>query len=243
MSLEAEKDYAEAFQLKEKGNEAFAKGDNQEALKCYSKIFIHIGMNPCMNFAAITGQPEGESRPKNPVEKKTDELRLAAFNNMGAVYAKINNWEACKEKCCQVLKHDGKNVKALFRRAKAYRHLNLFDLALADLKKMQELTGEKNPTVEEELKLLKKDEKKVERAFEQQMHKGMMRNAQLQKQKQKKKENKNSTTTTATQSSSDPTIATTTDTATTATTNTTTTTTTDDNNTTHSTTVDDAKTL
>ncbi|ETO06361.1 hypothetical protein RFI_31041 [Reticulomyxa filosa] len=84
--------------------------------------------------------------------------------------------------CLFVLKHDAKNVKALFRRAKAYRHLGLFELALADLNKVQELIG-KDSTIEEELKLLKKDERNADKAFYLQMQKAMQKNTELKKKK------------------------------------------------------------
>ncbi|ETO26065.1 hypothetical protein RFI_11072 [Reticulomyxa filosa] len=117
-------------------------------------------------------------------ELKCDELRMAAFNNMAAVYANEQNWEECKNQCTQVivLKNDEKNTKALFRRAKAYRHLGLHELACCDLVKAQELTGTSDPTIEAEMKLLKKDIKNADNAFLQSMRQGMKK-AQSKKKK------------------------------------------------------------
>ncbi|ETO17080.1 hypothetical protein RFI_20251 [Reticulomyxa filosa] len=151
-----------------------------------------------MQLGALTGQ--GPSKEKDPLvvpiyllfffifiirtkEIKCDELRLVAFNNMAAAHSNLNNWEECVESCCQVLKHDDKNVKALFRRAKAYRHLSLHELARTDLIKTQELMGGKDKAVEKELKLLEKDEKSSDRAFFQKMQKAMKKDAELKKRK------------------------------------------------------------
>merc|ERR1712113_1209047 len=87
--------------------------------------------------------PATPSSTKDPLQQKTDELRLQAFNNMAAVYAKMNKWDDCKEKCSRVLKVDDKNTKALFRRGMAHRKLNLYELARADLEKAKEIIGDK----------------------------------------------------------------------------------------------------
>jgi len=191
-SANPQKDYEDALKLKEEGNEAFKNGDNKNALKCYSRIFMHLGMNPCMNMASMTKQ-DTTAKPKDPLEVKCDELRLSAFNNMAAVYAKMKNWEDCKEKCTQVLKHDPDNVKALFRRGKAYRLMGLYDLARADLTKAYTLMGGKDKAIEAEFKLLDKEYKNADQAFLQKMHKAMKKDAELKKKK-KEKSNTDETT-------------------------------------------------
>merc|ERR1719410_3238215 len=110
-------------------------------------------MNPCMNMSQMMGQGQAQNAAsknpnlpqasKDPLQQRTDELRLTAFNNMAAVYAKMGKWEDCKEKCTRVLKHDEKNMKALFRRGLAFRKLNSYELARADLIKAKEVLGGK----------------------------------------------------------------------------------------------------
>merc|ERR1712048_773055 len=113
-------DYDQALALKDAGNTAFKEQDYKNALKNYSRIFMHIGMNPCMNMSQMMGQGQGSTQnpnlpqaSKDPLQQKTDELRLTAFNNMAAVYAKMGKWDDFKDKCTRVLKHDEKNTKAL----------------------------------------------------------------------------------------------------------------------------------
>lgn len=179
-------DYDQALALKDAGNAAFKAGDLKGALKNYSRIFMHIGMNPCMNMSQMMGgggaPPDPAAKSKDPLQQKTDELRLTAFNNMAAVYSKMGKWEDAKEKCSRVLKHDDKNKKALFRRGMALRKLNLYELARVDLEKAKEVMGDKvDPAIQRELKLLDKDEKNADKAFYAKMKK------QMQKAQKKKK--------------------------------------------------------
>eukprot|EP00486_Rosalina_sp_Unknown_P000484 CAMPEP_0201565890 /NCGR_PEP_ID=MMETSP0190_2-20130828/5314_1 /ASSEMBLY_ACC=CAM_ASM_000263 /TAXON_ID=37353 /ORGANISM="Rosalina sp." /LENGTH=312 /DNA_ID=CAMNT_0047983903 /DNA_START=115 /DNA_END=1053 /DNA_ORIENTATION=+ len=184
-------DYDQALALKDAGNAAFKSGDFKGALKNYSRIFMHIGMNPCMNMSQMMGgggaPPAQNQQSKDPLQQKTDGLRLTAFNNMAAVYAKMGKWDDCKDKCTRVLKHDDKNTKALFRRGMAQRKLNLYELARADLEKAKEIKGTKDPAIERELKLLSKDEKNADKEFYAKMKKQMQR---AKKKKAKKKAEK-----------------------------------------------------
>eukprot|EP01084_Bolivina_argentea_P003303 6201_1 len=169
-SKDPSSDYTAALALKDGGNSAFKQGDYKGALKHYSRIFMHIGMNPCMNMSQMMGQsgnpnPSTSSSTKDPLQQKTDELRLTAFNNMAAVYAKLGKWDDVKEKCTRVLKHDDKNTKALFRRGMSYRKLNLYELARVDLEKAKEILNNSDAAIERELKLLSKDEKNADKEF------------------------------------------------------------------------------
>ena len=105
-SKNPQSDYDAALALKDAGNKCFKSQDYKGALKNYSRIFMHIGMNPCMNMQQVMGQ-SGKPNPaasstKDPLQQKTDELRLTAFNNMAAVYAKLGKWDDAKEKCTRV---------------------------------------------------------------------------------------------------------------------------------------------
>ena len=189
-SLRDQSDYDEALKLKNAGNEAFKAGDYKNALKNYSRIFIHIGMNPHMDMSAMLGggkSPPQQQQAKKPVDPQTarvNELRLTAFNNMAMVYLKQKKWQQAREKCDKVIEKDAKNKKALFRRGIALRHLNSFELARADFVAAQKI-DKKNAAIERELKILAKEEKKAENAFYKQMKRQMMRG-----QKKKKKTEK-----------------------------------------------------
>ena len=106
-SQNPQSDYDQALALKDAGNACFKGGDLKGALKNYSRIFMHIGMNPCMNMSQMMGSggappSPASNQPKDPLQQKTDALRLTAFNNMAAVYAKMGKWEDVKEKCARV---------------------------------------------------------------------------------------------------------------------------------------------
>jgi len=196
-SKNPQSDYDQALALKDAGNAAFKTGDFKGALKNYSRIFMHIGMNPCMNMSQMMGQggsppnPATPSSTKDPLQQKTDELRLTAFNNMAAVYAKMQKWDDCKDKCTRVLKHDDKNTKALFRRGMAHRKLNLYELARADLEKAKKILDNKtDAAIQRELKLLEKDEKNADKAFYASMKKQMQKAKKKKKKKQQQKADK-----------------------------------------------------
>jgi len=201
-SKNPQSDYDQGLALKDAGNAAFKEGDFKAALKNYSRIFMHIGMNPCMNMSQMMQPQQQQSKnpnlpkasAKDPLQQKTDELRLTAFNNMAAVYAKLNKWDDCKDKCTRVLKHDESNTKALFRRGMAHRKLNLYELSRADLIKAKNILNNKSDAaIERELKLLDKDEKSADKAFyakmKKQMKKAQAKKKQKKEQKKKQKEN------------------------------------------------------
>ena len=162
-SINPRGDYEEAVKLKTKGNEAFKKKEYQNALKYYSSIILHLGMNSRMNISQITNKT-GRANPyqkssATKIQKKIDELRLICFNNMAAVYLKQEKYENVIEKAGRVLDDDVNNKKALFRRGMAYRKLGKLNQARDDLlnaARTQNLE-QVDPAIQRELLLLKKD--------------------------------------------------------------------------------------
>merc|ERR1719493_296748 len=76
-------------------------------------------------------------------------------------------------------------MKALFRRGLAFRKLNSYELARADLIKAKEvLGGKEDKAIERELKLLDKDEKNADKAFYAKMRKQMQKAQKKKKKKQ-----------------------------------------------------------
>merc|ERR1711988_1326907 len=68
---------------------------------------------------------------------------------MAAVELKQESWSDAIRHCSEVLKRDEKNVKALFRRGKAYRLRGWLDEAIADLKACKDLNpGDKSTSAE-----------------------------------------------------------------------------------------------
>eukprot|EP01084_Bolivina_argentea_P190693 327613_1 len=88
------KDHEEALALKNKGNAAFKEKDYALALKSYSQILLHIGMNPSTDVSSMFGQNthKESSEEVNKIQHTINELRLSAFNNMAMVHLKQNNY-------------------------------------------------------------------------------------------------------------------------------------------------------
>lgn len=193
MSGNPQQEFDDGFKLKETGNEAFKKGDFKTALKNYTRILMHIGMNPCMNVQAMMGNKPDPNQAKDPIQVKTDALRLTAFNNIAMVHAKHGKWEECKNFCDRVLKHEENNTKALYRRGMANRKLGLFALARKDydnVKSMLDKAGKSDPALEKEMKMLKKNEKDSDKEFMKAMKKSMEKAKKINLKKMKKKKNK-----------------------------------------------------
>eukprot|EP00483_Globobulimina_turgida_P007013 UN07027 len=162
-SLSYKIEYDAALVVKQKGNDAFKSGDYKNALKYYSQIIIYVGMHSQMHIRQVTTSVGG-ANPYKPssrttTQRNTDELRSVAFNNMAAVYLKMQDYQRAIEKCSHVLEADPRNKKALFRRGMAYRKLGKLDKARNDLvsaARAQNLQ-QVDPAIERELKLLKDD--------------------------------------------------------------------------------------
>ncbi|KAJ7338006.1 hypothetical protein JRQ81_010532 [Phrynocephalus forsythii] len=101
--------------LKNKGNEFVKKGDFAEALKKY---------NECMKL--------------NPQE-------LTVYTNRALCCLKLFQYEQAKKDCDYVLHRDDSNIKALYRRALAYKGLKNYKASIDDLNKVLQI----NPSIVE----------------------------------------------------------------------------------------------
>merc|ERR1712159_346755 len=61
------------------------------------------------------------------------------YGNLAAVASSMKDWPACVEQCDKVLKRDGDNVKALYRKGVALGKIKDFDEAISCLKKAVQL--------------------------------------------------------------------------------------------------------
>eukprot|EP00483_Globobulimina_turgida_P011337 UN11359 len=120
-------------------------------------------MNSQMHLRQVTTSSGGanpyKSSSRTITQRKTDELRLVAFNNMAAVYLKMQDYQRSVDKCSHVLDENPRNKKALFRRGMAYRKLGKLERARDDLiaaARSQNLE-QIDPAIERELNLLKND--------------------------------------------------------------------------------------
>lgn len=64
------------------------------------------------------------------------------YNNRSLVYLKLHNWDASVKDCNMVLENDKNNIKALLRRATAYKEKEEYNKSLYDLKQVLVLEPE-----------------------------------------------------------------------------------------------------
>jgi tetratricopeptide (TPR) repeat protein len=113
--------------LKEQGNDCFAKSEYMNALRFYHQAICYLkGLDSgeLSSFAV-----EKISDQERPVVK----LELQKIkSNMSAVYLKLHKYQKVLDVLSEI---DNSDVKGLYRRGQAYKGLNMFDKAFADLKK------------------------------------------------------------------------------------------------------------
>lgn len=102
-----------ALAAKEQGNELYKNGKFPEAIEAYSR-----GMSLA----------------------KTDDEKIVLLNNRAGCHFQDRNFRQCVSDCSEALAIDPKNVKALLRRGLAYENIEKIDLAMADMRQLQELS-------------------------------------------------------------------------------------------------------
>ena len=135
---------------KEKGNEAFRSGDAKDALKYYHFAKLHI--KGLMN---LTDEQKSEIQA----------IEFSVTLNMTAVYVKLNMWDKAVIAASSVLEKDPKNVKALYRRGKAYLEMGNTDSAREDLVAAIKLSPNDVPLRDEYQKLQEKELKQSSQAI------------------------------------------------------------------------------
>lgn len=106
--------------LKEQGNKFLKEGKYAIALKKY---------NRCKNY--LSGFKDDHEECK--------QLTTAVHLNLSLLYQKENNNDECIANCNQVLVHDPKNIKALYRRGQARLNVQNFEEAIGDFTKILEV--------------------------------------------------------------------------------------------------------
>ncbi len=117
----------EAQTLKEEGNELYKQGDLLGAAKLYEQAVFKFAHWYADMFAT------DEERAL------VHAVKLPCHLNLAACSVRLNNHDHAVTHCTQVLKHDGRNVKALYRRGASSMVLGNLDDALADLRAAAEL--------------------------------------------------------------------------------------------------------
>mmetsp|Transcript_24052 Transcript_24052/g.33721 ORF Transcript_24052/g.33721 Transcript_24052/m.33721 type:complete len:213 (+) Transcript_24052:97-735(+) len=135
-----------AAKEKEEGNKSFKAGDHKKAVYYYHRALLYVnGMNGLSFWQT----------------KTMNEIKVACNNNMAACYLKEEKWNKAIQCCTQVLNIEKENVKALFRRGKAYIAVKDLDKAEADLKKAQSLDPN-DKAITKELQIIHHKNKQAE---------------------------------------------------------------------------------
>ncbi len=134
--------------FKKEGNTLFGKEQYEEALALYEKSLIFYEY--CF---------DGNASERKSAEK----LRLQCLLNSAACFLHLNLYRKCIDQCDEALEIDCDSIKALFRRARANRLMDKFDLAEKDLSKIFETNGEKvSSEVDDEMELLRSSQENYE---------------------------------------------------------------------------------
>jgi len=137
---------------KEMGNKFFKEGINAKAIYHYHSALMYV--------KGLHGLSTEET-------KKVNEIKVACNNNLAAVQLKEGKIERVISCCTQVLEIEPNNVKALFRRGKAYLGKDNLDKAEDDLNKVASLDPN-DKAIQKELVVLKqksKDQDKKQKKF------------------------------------------------------------------------------
>lgn len=147
------------------GNDAFKAGHFEDALKKYGLSLSFLDDDLLIQLQGFHYD-------------KAMELRLPAMLNMAACHLKLEKYHEAIVCTNQVLMHDSKNSKALYRRAVARRSLGQTDKALEDLQvAWKNSPGDTN--IAKEIHAVK-EELKQERMAQAKVFKGLVEKASRQ---------------------------------------------------------------
>ncbi|KAM4833154.1 mitochondrial import receptor subunit TOM34 isoform X1 [Urocitellus parryii] len=108
-------DVERARVLKEEGNELVKKGNHKKAIEKYNESLLFSN------------------------------LESTTYSNRALCHLVLNQDKEAVKDCTEALKLDGKNVKALYRRAQAYKSLKDYKSSLADISSLLQIEPRNGP--------------------------------------------------------------------------------------------------
>ncbi|XP_059174039.1 uncharacterized protein LOC131954406 [Physella acuta] len=127
--LSSQEKYNLSLAHKEKGTHFFNSGNIEAAFLQYCLAVKYlICIQECSSVLKTDLEPEVEARKKVYLALKT-----ICYLNIAACHSKVNNHHHVIAACNHVLELDKTNVKALYRRAKAFKDCNMIEEAKKDL--------------------------------------------------------------------------------------------------------------
>lgn len=136
--------------FKKQGNDLYAQKKYKAAVGFYEKTLIYY------EYCFLDGSDDEL--------KQAETLRLQAYQNSASCFLHLNLYPRCIDYCNEALEIDNNSTKAWFRRARAHRLQEKFDIAEKDLTKAMESLGlDSSPLINDikrEMKLLKDDKRR-----------------------------------------------------------------------------------
>ncbi|CAH8827295.1 unnamed protein product [Trichobilharzia szidati] len=128
--------------LREEGNKFYGHGEYNQAAARYSEAL------------GILEQLVLREKPGEPEWIELDKSRIPLFVNLAQCQFKMKDYYAAIRNTTEALSRDPTNMKALYRRSKAYTETWDLDLAADDLRKLASCYPDMKNTVDRDLKLL-----------------------------------------------------------------------------------------
>lgn len=138
-----------AERRKQQGNTFYLAADLERAMTKYEKAYSLIEHEKVRD-----NKTDGDEGNRS----KLQDLKMALHLNKAAVFEKQGRLQDLIDECKKALESHPRNVKALFRRGKAYNALNKLDEASTDLKLALEQEAD-NTAVKKELALVRQKQK------------------------------------------------------------------------------------
>lgn len=144
-----------AVEAKTRGNKYFKAREYQKAIQCYESALGMIDELPLLATSASGDSLSTELNSDEEREKLAAVAEKATFHhNLAAAYEKLENHQDVIRECSNCLQINPKYVKALVKRAKAYKSIEdlesaMHDIAVASV--LEELTNIENMSLSEEI--------------------------------------------------------------------------------------------